>query len=106
MTKFSLNPDNKVAVALANGGPGQPPTIILGVPTAAWEYMQDGKTHTFDLSSAGIPVQIMMFGAADREGVMDLLEKASQMISGRPLENKPKPGEPLRDLGIKDPTAH
>jgi hypothetical protein len=41
--------------------------VILGVPEAAWEYMKEGNTHTFDLTKLGLPIKIIMFGAKDRE---------------------------------------
>lgn len=41
-------------------------TVIIGVPAAAWEYMKDGMTHTYDLRRFGVPVRIVLFGGADR----------------------------------------
>ncbi len=101
-----MKDDNKVVVAMAEPLPGQPPTVILGIPKAAWEYMQDSKTHTFDLTKVGIPVQILMFGGADRADVMRLMDKASTMISGQPLANKPAPSASLPDVGIDKPTVN
>jgi hypothetical protein len=56
---FALSEDNKF--------------VILGVPEAAWEYMKDGKTHTFDLNAVGVPVSLVMFGGKTRGHVLETL---------------------------------
>ena len=48
-------------------------TVLLGIPIAAWEYMKDGKTHTFDLTSLGIPVKIILFGGLDQASIRAVL---------------------------------
>lgn len=95
--------EKKIAVAMCDPLPGDVPTVLLGIPAGAWEFMQDGKTHTFDLTQVGIPVKILMFGAADRDGVMKLMNQAAVMATGSPMENDPNKAD--RDLGIKDPTV-
>lgn len=99
-----MDKENKIAVALADAPPGGVQTAILGVPKGAWDYMSDGKTHTFDLRQVGIPVQIVIFGGNDRATVMETMEAASLMLSGQPLENKP--GAEDRNLGIAEPKAN
>ncbi len=48
-------------------------TILLGVPEGAWDYMKDGLTHNFDLTSLGLPVRILMYGGKDHAAVNKLL---------------------------------
>lgn len=50
------------------------PLILLGIPAGAWEYMREGKTHTFDLTKIGLPIKIMLYGAADHAAAMKLIE--------------------------------
>ncbi len=50
------------------------PVVLLGIPQGAWEYMKDGKTHTFDLTRVGIPVKLMLYGAKDHDAAMKMIE--------------------------------
>lgn len=50
------------------------PLVLLGIPAGAWEYMREGKTHTFDLTKIGLPIKIMLYGAADHAAAMKLIE--------------------------------
>lgn len=102
---MSKNQDEKVVVAKMEPLPGDVPTIVLGVPRDAWDYMQNGETHTFDLRAAGIPLQIVMFGADSHKAVIQSMDQVSIAVTGAPMENKPTPGNPLADIGIKDPTV-
>jgi hypothetical protein len=54
--------------------PGAEPMILLGVPKGAWEYMKDGKTHTFDLTKIGLPLKIVMYGAENHTAAMKIIE--------------------------------
>jgi hypothetical protein len=58
-----MNEEQRVVFAVAAA---PKPIIVLGVSQAAWEYMEDGHTHTFDLTKVGLPVRIIMFGGPDR----------------------------------------
>lgn len=73
------------------------PVAIIGVPELAWEYMKDGRTHTFDLRSLGFPVQIMIFGARDHRHALDLMGQGAE-AAGMPVAD-------LRDqdFGMKPP---
>jgi hypothetical protein len=73
--------------------PGGLPTVILGMPTAAWAHMASGLTHTFDLTSIGVRTQLIIFRGYDRAAVMRQLGRAAESL-----------GAPLADLGIKEPT--
>lgn len=86
--------DKKVLVAMGTGS--AKPVVILGVPQGAWDFMEGGLTHTFDLTSLGIPIQLLMFRGKDYADLVSTLEntaKETQMPVGG-----------LRDLGIKGET--
>lgn len=70
-----LGVEDKIIFAVSHEGQGDGvPLVILGVPTGAWEYMKDGKTHTFDLTKAGVPVKLMLYGAASHQAAMDVID--------------------------------
>lgn len=92
--------DEKRRCLVAIGQPnniGDVPTIVIGIPEAAWDYMKDGKTHHFTFVSEGIPVQLMLFGGPDMPSVQATLVEAGAA---------PAPKSGLKDLGIPDPTKH
>ena len=64
-------PTKEQKVVFAIGDDKQ--TLILGVSEAAWQFMREGMTHTFDLRSFGVPVRIVMFGGPTREAIMKTL---------------------------------
>jgi len=71
------NVEQKLVFAISPEGHGDGiPLLLVGVPRAAWVYMKDGKTHHFDLSSIGIPIKLMMFGAADHDAAMKVVQDA------------------------------
>jgi len=71
--------EEKIVFAISPEGQGDGvPLLIVGVPAGAWEYMRDGKTHHFDLTSVGFPVKLMMFGCADHAAGMKVLEDAAK----------------------------
>lgn len=37
--------------------------------------MKDGKTHTFDLSKAGLPVRVVLFGGKDNQSLLKILKE-------------------------------
>lgn len=66
--------DEKIVFAVSPAGQGDgAPVVVLGVPKDAWEYMRDGKTHTFDLTKAGIPIKLVLFGAESHDAAMKML---------------------------------
>mgnify|MGYP005820188899 CR=1 FL=1 len=71
--------------------------IILGVSKSSWEYMKDGLCHAFDLSSIGLPLKIVLFGAETREIAQKQIEK-SMHDQGVPVLD-----ETRRDFSIKGP---
>ena len=91
--------DNKVAVLAAVTEDGIP-LVTLGVSKAAWEYMKDGKSHTFDLTAAGIPLRLIMFGGETKAGMIESL-RAQGEAWGLTVND----GPPL-DFGIKNKPTH
>jgi hypothetical protein len=82
--------ENQV-VFLKGKTPDGTPMIVLGVTREAWVYMKDGKTHTFDLTKAGLPMRLVMFGAKDHAEAMKTIEAIAA-----------KDGMPLLDERRKD----
>ena len=74
-------------------GPGV--TLMLGVPAKAWEYMKDGKTHNLDLSSIGLPIQVILFGADDHDAAMRVIEEHNRSLGIATLDER------RRDFDIK-----
>ena len=62
-----IKKEEKVLFAISQDHGDQTPIILFAIPTGAWEYMKDGKTHTFDLAKAGLPIRVVLFGAKDSE---------------------------------------
>ncbi|WP_242137335.1 hypothetical protein [Sphingomonas sp. TREG-RG-20F-R18-01] len=79
--------------------PDGSPIAIIGVTAAAADYMSDGKTHTFDLTSLGFPVKIMLFGAPTHRAALDMIGQGSEE-AGLPIQD-------LRDAdsSIKPPRS-
>lgn len=74
--------------------------ITLGVSKEAWEYMKDGKTHTFDFSNIGLPIKLIIFGAEDNASAVMTLQEAAKAGG---IAIKDMRGQ---DFSIKDPTKH
>ena len=72
-------PREKVVFAVAPRADGGL-DVLLGVSAASWEYMKDGKTHTFDLTKLGLPIRIMMFGSADHQKALDVIQAHNASI--------------------------
>lgn len=53
------------------------PMLIIGIPKGCWEHMKDGKTSHLDLSSIGIPVKLMMFGADSHDACMKMIQQCA-----------------------------
>lgn len=75
---MSVKPEEKVVFGIAPATDGSAPLVLLGVSAAAWEYMRDGKTHTFDLTSLGLPLKLVMFGGTTRGAVTQEIEKINE----------------------------
>jgi hypothetical protein len=80
--------EEKIVFAVSPSGQGDGvPVMLLGIPKGAWQYMRNGKTHTFDLTSAGIPVKLVLFGGRDHAEVMRTVDEAMK-ISNTPYLDK------------------
>jgi hypothetical protein len=88
--------ERKIVFALFTASDGKP-TLILGVPKLAWLYMKDGKTHHFDLSSIGIPLQLMLFGAKNSSQARQFIE------TGMKLRDQPFHADYDKDFAIQHP---
>lgn len=70
------------------------PFLLLGMSPDSWEYMKDGKTHTFDLTKLGLNIRLMLFGAESQQAAIDTMTK------GFHAEGKPVLDERNRDFSI------
>lgn len=68
-----VKPEEKMVFAVSTDG--DEPLLLLGIPAASWEYMRDGKTHHFDLTKAGIPLKLLVFGGKDHAEMRALIER-------------------------------
>ena len=50
-------------------------TVLIGIPRGAWEYMKDGKTNHVDLSSAGLPLQFIVYGAENHDAAKAVIDE-------------------------------
>jgi hypothetical protein len=73
--------------------------VVLGLSEASWEYMKDGKTHTFDLTKLGLPIRIFLFGGPDREWCYQQLEAHNRRLG---IETLDKRGD---DFSVQGPPA-
>ena len=89
-----LDRDQKIVFGI---GPGEDakPVIILGISKAAWEYARGGMTHTFDLTSVGLPIKLVVFGAETHDDARKTLDQTMAQ-AGVPVFD-----ETRRDFGIK-----
>lgn len=67
------NIEEKIVFGMANTPDGKL-VILIGVPNGAWEYMKDGKTNNFDLSRAGVPIQVLVYGGKDHSAVKKVVD--------------------------------
>lgn len=58
-------------VPVEAGVTGVPKYLLLGISKKAWEYMRKGKNHNFDLRRLGLPMQLILFGGATHDHLMD-----------------------------------
>lgn len=69
--------------------------LLLGIPRGAWEYCKDGKTHTLDLSSIGIPIRLMLYGAESHDAAVRVIEEHNKKLGVAILDER------RRDFSIK-----
>lgn len=85
-------PEEKMVFAVSKRG--DEPLLLLGIPAAAWEHMKDGKTHHFDLTKAGIPLKLMVFGGSSRSEIQRIIEEHNRRQGISTLY------QPGKDFGI------
>ena len=49
------------------------PLMVVGIPEKAWTVLIEGKTAEFDLTKAGLPIKLVLFGAKDHDAAMKML---------------------------------
>jgi hypothetical protein len=89
-----IKEDEKVVFAIGNDG--ETDVVLLGISEKSWEYMKDGKTHTFDLARLGLPFKVVLFGGKTRESIMEivktLMHSDARDVSAIDMSIKPKIG--------------
>ena len=83
----------RMVFALGRDAAGEP-MLILGVSQACWDYMKDGKTHHFDLTKAGLPMKLVVFGAPTRDACVKTIEAHNALAGAATLY------QPGKDFGI------
>lgn len=93
--------EDQIVFALLPTKDGQVPIIMFAIPEGAWDYMKDGKTHTFDLQKSGIPLRFMCFGCKSHADGMKTLNDAAKKLDvpylderGKDFTIHPKVGSP------------
>lgn len=61
--------------------------VLLGVSKESWEYMRDGRTHNFDLTRLGLPIQVVMFGAETQAEALAHIEKWNKEVGIQELRD-------------------
>ena len=84
--------EKKIVFAVAKHG--DEPLLLLGIPAAAWEHMKDGKTHHFDLTKAGLPLKLIVFGGESRAEMQAIIEEHNRRQGLATLY------QPGKDFGI------
>jgi hypothetical protein len=93
------NIEEKIVFGLSPSPGGDGVMLLLGVPKGAWEYMKDGKTHHFDLSSVGVPIKLIMYGAETHDAAIKVIEEHNRSQGIAHLDER------RRDFSIKDKSA-
>jgi len=73
MTNHTVPGKEKIVFAISEERKGTIPTVVMGMSRASWEYMKNGLCHTFDLTAAGVPVKIILFGGETQEDCLRLI---------------------------------
>ena len=67
--------DQKIIFMLTNEG--ATPTLMLGIPKGAWEAIKEGRTQTFDLTKAGLPIKLIVFGGEDHDDIIKMIHQGA-----------------------------
>lgn len=85
-------PDNpnreKVVFAFtpADQSPDGVPTLAFLMPQAAWDYMQDGLGHEFDLTNVGVPLQVIIGRTETYQTGVALLSQVNALTGTTPKD--------------------
>ena len=87
-----MSGEEKMVFAVSKAG--DEPLLLLGIPASAWEYMKNGKTHHFDLTKAGLPLKLIVFGGETRAEMQAIIEEHNRRQGLATLY------QPGKDFGI------
>jgi len=62
--------------------------VLLGVSTPAWEYMKDGRTHTFDLTKLGLQIRIVLYGGPDQATVRMAIDEHNKRLGVTTVQDR------------------
>ena len=97
---MNQKPNGKVLFVVAPAPAGEAPTVMLGITPDAWEYMKDGRTHTFDLTKVGAPIKIILFGEKSDEEIEKTVREVAAAKGINIIDRRNE------DHGIKKPKSH
>lgn len=96
-----MSQDIEKRIVFAMSPPSRRPvTLLIGMPKASQDYLMDGTglSHDLDLTRAGLPIKLIIFGGKDHDDVKRQLDKAMS-IAGVTINDQRN-----RDFAIpKDP---
>lgn len=52
--------EHKVAFGIGSGSADGVPVLVMLISQAAWDYMQGGLGHDFDLTNVGLPLKLVL----------------------------------------------
>jgi hypothetical protein len=58
------------------------PFLVFMVPEAAWDYMEDGHAHDFDLTKVGIPLKVTIGRCRDHAHARQIIAVANAEKAG------------------------
>ena len=53
------------------------PVVLCGITQKAWDNMQNGLSSDMDLTKAGYPFRLILFGAKSHEEIMSVISSIS-----------------------------
>lgn len=78
-------------------------TLIVGIPTKSWSWMQNGKTSTIDLTKAGVRMRVVLFGGPTHQVVYDTLVKHNAK-QGMVSDNQLNKDFGIDETGMEQPS--
>lgn len=52
--------------------------IIIGITNDAYDYIKDGKTHTFDLTKLGKKFKIILYGGPTNKNCLETIQSGAK----------------------------